>query len=207
MIDEPHNVKLNEQPEPSAGNAQVSLGVTVVLILLSYVGCYKADKLNANFTAYVHAPFGSKSEVDSLVPTPEKIMFSRGEKDFKSVCAACHGPTGTGGAQGPALAESEWVNGDPRRTAAIILRGISGPITVNGKEFVGGAMPAVGAAYDDERLAAVVAYIRGSFGNEPNKPYTREQLLQAVGEARATAQKHEGSWTVPTLEAAYPGTE
>ena len=206
MIDEPHNVKLNEQPEPSAGNAQVSLGVTVVLILLSYVGCYKVDKLNANFAASVHGPFGSEEEVRSLAPSAEEIMLSKGEKDFKSVCAACHGPTGTGGAQGPALAQSEWVNGDPRRTAAIILKGISGPIIVNGKPF-NGAMPAVGAAYDDERLAAVVAYIRGSFGNVPNKAYTREELLQAVSEARATAESQDGQWSVPTLETAYPGTE
>ena len=206
MIDEPHNVKLNEQPEPSAGNAQVSLGVTVVLILLSYVGCYKVDKLNANFAASVHGPFGSEEEVRSLAPSAEEIMLSKGEKDFKSVCAACHGPTGTGGAQGPALAQSEWVIGNPRRTAAIILKGISGPIIVNGKPF-NGAMPAVGAAYDDERLAAVVAYIRGSFGNVPNKAYTREELLQAVSEARATAKSQDGQWSVPTLETAYPGTE
>jgi mono/diheme cytochrome c family protein len=206
MIEDPQNVKLNEQPEPSAGNAQVSLGVTVVLILLSYVGCYKVDKLNANFAASVHGPFGSEEEVRSLAPSAEEIMLSKGEKDFKSVCAACHGPTGTGGAQGPALAQSEWVNGDPRRTAAIILKGISGPIIVNGKPF-NGAMPAVGAAYDDERLAAVVAYIRGSFGNVPNKAYTREELLQAVSEARATAESQDGQWSVPTLETAYPGTE
>ena len=206
MIEDPQNVKLNEQPEPSAGNAQVSLGVTVVLILLSYVGCYKVDKLNANFAASVHGPFGSEEEVRSLAPSAEEIMLSKGEKDFKSVCAACHGPTGTGGAQGPALAQSEWVNGDPRRTAAIILKGISGPIIVNGKPF-NGAMPAVGAAYDDERLAAVVAYIRGSFGNVPNKAYNREELLQAVSEARATAEFQDGQWSVPTLETAYPGTE
>ena len=206
MIEDPQNVKLNEQPEPSAGNAQVSLGVTVVLILLSYVGCYKVDKLNANFAASVHGPFGSEEEVRSLAPSAEEIMLSKGEKDFKSVCAACHGPTGTGGAQGPALAQSEWVNGDPRRTAAIILKGISGPIIVNGKPF-NGAMSAVGAAYDDERLAAVVAYIRGSFGNVPNKAYAREELLQAVSEARATAESQDGQWSVPTLETAYPGTE
>ena len=206
MIEDPQNVKLNEQPEPSAGNAQVSLGVTVVLILLSYVGCYKVDKLNANFAASVHGPFGSEEEVRSLAPSAEEIMLSKGEKDFKSVCAACHGPTGTGGAQGPALAQSEWVIGNPRRTAAIILKGISGPIIVNGKPF-NGAMPAVGAAYDDERLAAVVAYIRGSFGNVPNKAYTREELLQAVSEARATAKSQDGQWSVPTLETAYPGTE
>ncbi len=115
MIEDPQNVKLNEQPEPSAGNAQVSLGVTVVLILLSYVGCYKVDKLNANFAASVHGPFGSEEEVRSLAPSAEEIMLSKGEKDFKSVCAACHGPTGTGGAQGPALAQSEWVNVCTRR--------------------------------------------------------------------------------------------
>ena len=206
MIEDPQNVKLNEQPEPSAGNAQVSLGVTVVLILLSYVGCYKVDNVNANFAATVHGPFGSEEEVRSLAPSAEEIMLSKGEKDFKSVCAACHGPTGTGGAQGPALAQSEWVNGNPRRTAAIILKGISGPIIVNGKPF-NGAMPAVGAAYDDERLAAVVAYIRGSFGNVPNKAYSREELLQAVSEARATAESQDGQWSVPTLETAYPGTE
>ena len=180
--------------------------MTVVLILLSYVGCYKVDKLNANFAASVHGPFGSEEEVRSLAPSAEEIMLSKGEKDFKSVCAACHGPTGTGGAQGPALAQSEWVTGNPRRTAAIILKGISGPIIVNGKPF-NGAMPAVGAAYDDERLAAVVAYIRGSFGNVPNKAYTREELLQAVSEARATAESQDGQWSVPTLETAYPGTE
>jgi len=206
MIDEPHNVKLKEQPEPSAGNAQVSLGVTVVLILLSYVGCYKVDQLNANFAASVHGPFGSEKEVESLAPTPEKIMFSKGEKDFKSICAACHGGTGTGGAQGPALAQSEWINGDPRRIAGILLKGISGPITVNGKPF-NGSMPAVGAAYDDERLAAVIAYVRGSFGNEPNKAYTLQELLKAVKEARATSDAETRQWTVPTLEAAYPGTE
>lgn len=206
MIEDPQNVKLNEQPEPSAGNTQVSLGVTVVLILLSYVGCYKVDQMNANFAANVHAPFGSEEEVRSLAPSAEEIMLSKGEKDFNNVCAACHGGTGTGGAQAPALAQSEWVNGDPRRIAGILLNGLTGPITVNGKSF-NGSMSGVGATYDDERLASVIAFVRGSFGNEPKKTYTREQLLKAVGEARAIAKKQSDAWTVPTLEAAYPGTE
>ena len=58
---------LNEPGEPSSGTAQMPMGIMIVLILLSYIGCYKVDQMNANFAANVHAPFSEPDEVASLV--------------------------------------------------------------------------------------------------------------------------------------------
>lgn len=88
----------------------------------------------------------------------EKFMF----------CFACHGQNGEGMAMvGPPLANSEWVTGPVENLARIQFRGLSGPITVAGKdyEFVAPMVP-LGAAMTDEDIAAVLTYIRNSFGNK-----------------------------------------
>jgi quinoprotein glucose dehydrogenase len=81
------------------------------------------------------------------------------------VCAACHGQQGEGTAAGPPLAGSEWVNGPPENLIRIQLRGLQGPITVKGQtyDFPSGMAPL--AYQTDEQIAAVLTYIRSSFGN------------------------------------------
>ena len=61
----------------------------------------------------------------------------------------------------PPLAESKIANGDPAIMAMVIINGIQ----KEGTEYLGMMAP-LGAALDDEKLAAVMTYVRGSFGNK-----------------------------------------
>ena len=60
MSEEP-KLSMNEHDEPISGNAQMPVGVAVVLALLGYIGCTKVDELNANF-----ASNGRRSSFDCL---------------------------------------------------------------------------------------------------------------------------------------------
>jgi hypothetical protein len=81
------------------------------------------------------------------------------------MCAACHGQSGEGTVVGPPLAGSEWVNGPEENLIRIQLRGLEGPITVKGQEynFPTGMIPM--AYQTDEQIAAVLTFVRNSFGN------------------------------------------
>jgi mono/diheme cytochrome c family protein len=84
-----------------------------------------------------------------------------------NLCLGCHGPTGQGMANvGPPLAKSEWVAGPVENLIGIQLRGLQGAITVNGQDYQFAApMVAMGAGQPDENIAAVLTYVRNSFGN------------------------------------------
>ena len=86
-------------------------------------------------------------------------------------CATCHQPNGQGlPSIYPPLSDSQWVNEDDERLIKIILKGLWGPIEVNGKQFDPGkgVPPMTGFAglLKDEEIAAVIAYVRTSFGNK-----------------------------------------
>ena len=67
---------------------------------------------------------------------------------------------------GPPLAKSEWVAGPVENLIGIQLRGLQGAITVNGQDYQFAApMVAMGAGQPDENIAAVLTYVRNSFGN------------------------------------------
>ncbi len=81
------------------------------------------------------------------------------------VCGACHGQNGEGTAAGPPLAGSEWVGGPVENLIRIQLRGLHGPIKVKGQEYDFPAGMAALAYQSDEQIAAVLTYVRNSFGN------------------------------------------
>jgi mono/diheme cytochrome c family protein len=64
----------------------------------------------------------------------------------------------------PPLARTDWVNGDKERLIALTLKGMSGPIEVNGIPYNGIMTPY--AHLSDADIAAVLSYIRSSFGNQ-----------------------------------------
>ena len=81
------------------------------------------------------------------------------------MCVACHQAGGTGLAGVfPPLAGSEWVNGRDSTLAAIVLRGIDGPLTVKGTTY-NGQMPSFAGKLKDEQIAAVLSHLRSSWGN------------------------------------------
>jgi hypothetical protein len=53
----------------------------------------------------------------------------------------------------------------------VILFGLNGKITANGRDYHG-AMPPLGAVLNDQDIAAVVNYVRGAWGNDALKPKT-----------------------------------
>jgi len=71
----------------------------------------------------------------------------------------------------PSLAGSEWVLGSEERVVSIVIHGLKGPVTVLGKTYNAAAMPAFaqvpGSGYNwsDEKIAAVLTYVRQAWGN------------------------------------------
>jgi len=74
-------------------------------------------------------------------------------------CALCHQPGGAGVAgQYPPLTDNEWINGPAWRLRRILLNGLAGPITVQGKRYEGNMPPL--KHFSDDELAAVLSYVR-----------------------------------------------
>jgi len=124
------------------------------------------------------------AKVDEMTPPADTAIdpdiMAKGQATY-IVCAACHGQNGEGGLAGPPLAESEWVTGPVSNLIRIQLRGLMGPITVKGQEY--NQVMAPMAYQDDEQIAAVLTYIRNSFGNQapPVLPEQVEALRGKVG--------------------------
>ena len=101
-------------------------------------------------------------------PKIDPVVF--GKKKYDLACVTCHMPNGLGvpGAF-PPLVDSEWVDGSEDRLIAIVLHGLKGPLTVNGKTYGAAAMPAFGQGsgynWKDVEIAAVLTYIRQEWGN------------------------------------------
>ena len=102
-------------------------------------------------------------------PADDQTVKMDGKAVFEEQCAACHQPNGQGVAgQFPPLAGNADVFLAPDFPLHVVLFGMNGKITVNGQEF-DGAMPPLDVL-SDAQIAAVVAYVRESFGNAALRP-------------------------------------
>ena len=114
-----------------------------------------------------------------------------GKKLYESLCINCHQPNGMGvPGTFPPLAGSEWVNGPEERIIRILENGLKGPITVKGMNFGTVPMPAVGpggANWTDDKIAAVLTYVRASFGNT-SAPVTEEKVIEVHSKIGARAE-------------------
>jgi len=92
---------------------------------------------------------------------------TNGLKLFRTVCATCHGADGKGIQDlAPPLKGSEYIDGSMKRLAAIILHGVSGPITVNGKLYqLNNEMPALinNNAISDADIADIIRFTQNAF--------------------------------------------
>jgi len=143
--------------------------------------------------AYPFAPGTPSAEQQSYGPSrrlsdEEKQIYDLGKQVYHrdAHCATCHQPNGKGlPAIYPPLDASDWVTKDDERLIKIILKGLWGPIEVNGQTYDPnkGVPPMTGFAglLSDDEVAAVIAYIRTSFGN--NAPFVTPEKVGAVREA------------------------
>lgn len=129
----------------------------------------------------------------TLLATP--LHAQDGEQLYGLYCAACHAPDGKGATGGafPPLAGSEWVHGNPKRSVAIILKGIHGPIEVAGKSY-NLAMPPQGDALGDDQIVAILNFVHKAWGNKG-----QDVPRDLVRVARAEFVSRTTPWTAPEL--------
>ena len=167
MSDECPACSVPSAGEPSATRSAAPMWIIVVTLVLLFLGGIYFDRHSGWFDAKVYAPYNSTENLGAYQPqSGAAAELARGKKTYEAVCGICHGPDGLGKpGQAPPLAGSEWVVAKGvNRLAHIPLAGLAGPIQVAGKEWSLN-MAAMGAALPDDSLAAVLTYIRSSWGN------------------------------------------
>jgi mono/diheme cytochrome c family protein len=146
------------------------------------------------------APAADAPATDASPPTADgpAAQLAQGETKYGQVCASCHMADGNGSpGVFPPLAGSEWVTGDPAIPIAIVLHGLQGPIDVKGTRYEGAMQP--WGMIPDADIAAILTYVRSSFGNSAS-PITTEQVT-AVRDAEGARV----AWTADELRAKSPG--
>ncbi|WP_281226558.1 copper-containing nitrite reductase [Flavobacterium aquiphilum] len=119
-------------------------------------------------------PEGKKEAKSTVAKTlPEQIKS--GKAIFGTTCFACHQSEGQGVPHAfPPLAKSDFLNADPKRAIQIVMRGLSGEITVNGQK-INSVMPSQNLS--DDEIADVLTYVYSSWGN--NKTVITPAMVKA----------------------------
>lgn len=102
----------------------------------------------------------------------------QGNQVFAQNCASCHSANGQGIPKTfPPLAGNAFVTGDPKKVIVTVLNGLTGPVQVNGVAY-NGAMPAWKGKLTPAEIAAVITYVRSSWGN--SAPAVKEAQVKAL---------------------------
>ena len=120
-----------------------------------------ASKREAALVAAKQEAIAQNPEIAGIT---KDIQIERGKKVFLSACFACHQQDGKGLPNiFPPLAGSDFLKADKERAIRIVLKGLSGPITVNGKPF-NNLMPP--QDFTNAQIADALTYVMNSWGND-----------------------------------------
>src|SRR5688500_13021389 len=188
-VTEVHGAIRREHSDPRADVTPIPLWLTAICgVAICWAGAY-IGAFHGGFSPNV---FNERESSPALLfPTTAKKGAGDGAgavqslaamgKSVYSNCQPCHGAAGLGvPGQFPPLVNAEWVVGGEKRFVAILLKGMQGPITVNGAPF-NGVMPAWEKTLTDKKIAAVASYVRSSWGNAAGE----------ISEAKVTAARAE----------------
>ncbi|HWB58255.1 MAG TPA: cytochrome c [Chthoniobacteraceae bacterium] len=206
-----HAAIQREKMDPLSGSVPVPIWLMCIFILIFGWGAYYLGEFNggydgSQFSETAGTGSSKKGGASAGGPAVVETQVDRGRKIFMANCATCHQPTGLGQPnQYPPLAGSEFVNGTPKRLAMILLKGLQGPIKVEGHDF-NGQMP-VWASLGDKKIADVLTYIRQEWGNKGG-PVTEKQIDNEKDEIR----DHTDPWSAQDIlnipaDAVLPGGE
>jgi glucose/arabinose dehydrogenase/mono/diheme cytochrome c family protein len=128
----------------------------------------------------------------------DRDLVFDGSSSFKQLCATCHGMDGRGIASklAPPLAGSPRVNGDKDVLINIVMHGLKGPVDQHDYPDV---MPAQ-KEHTDEYIAAVLSYVRNSFGNK-----AKVVSVDDVRKLREATRERKAAWTLEELFTAHKG--
>lgn len=155
-----------EQPDPYEGSHPVPWFIIAIIgLVLVWAIYYLAT---SNFPG--RPELGDRRTIaDLTAQSGAGAGPADGAQVYATQCVACHQASGAGlPGVFPPLAGSEWVAGKEKVLAQILLHGVSGSLTVKGAVY-NGAMPAFQGKLNDAQIAAVLTYVRSSFGNAAGK--------------------------------------
>lgn len=165
------------------------------LSILEEAGKHPLDDwmIHAYETAMAHLEGKSvKEKKEEAIAThlkgAERELFIKGKEIYsrEGFCITCHQPDGAGlSASGfPPLAQTQWVIGNEDRLIKLVLKGLQGPIEVKKVKF-GGHVPMTPfeGLLNDEEVAAVLTYVRNTFGNKASA-ITAEQVKKIRDEVK-----------------------
>jgi nitrite reductase (NO-forming) len=146
---------------------------------------YLGDRSAPNLAAVTHATAAAKAG-----KLTKEDQIKAGQQLFTGTCSVCHQANGEGLAGVfPPLAKSDLIAADPKRPVQILLKGLTGKVTVNGKEY-NSVMPPMSQLNDDE-IANIVTYVLNSWGN-PGGSVSAEEVAKerATADTKAAAPAH-----------------
>lgn len=129
---------------------------------------YKGNKTNFNDTAIIvinqrklKSNIRIPHEIDDNIYKNKKVA---GSLLYQTYCASCHQMNGKGDElRFPPIDNSQWIN-DKAKLIRYILKGLSGPIQVNGKNY-NNVMPSH-PFLKDEDIVEIINYMRTQFNNQ-----------------------------------------
>ena len=106
----------------------------------------------------------AKDPAKKAVAGVPAALLASGKSVYAQNCLTCHQADG-GGVDGmnPPLTKTDYVLGDKTRLTNVLLNGLKG-VEIGGEQYHG-VMPAQ-ATLTDAQIAAVLTYVRNSFGNK-----------------------------------------
>jgi mono/diheme cytochrome c family protein len=194
----PNRAEQREEADPSERGRPIPLivaAVTIAVVTSSVVYILLSEPLG-------RADLGDHRTLADLRPAVARAgQGADGQLVFSSNCVACHQASGKGlPGVFPPLDGSEWVNGDERVLANIVLHGITGDITVSGQTYKG-AMPSF-AKLGDSELAAVLSHVRSAWSNK-SAPLNAE-LIERERKANARTTPFSGGDELKALNTKTP---
>lgn len=197
------NIASSTPPEPRASRRSAPIWLFILLFALLYWAMVYFDQRSGWASAQVYLPYHSVDELSKYQPPPSsglEAALLRGKPIFEGNCALCHNPDGMGKpGQAPPMAGSEWVQGPVNRLVRIPQNGLAGPIRLKGEIWnQAPQMAPMGAQLKDDELAAVLTYIRNSWGNKAPEVTPEEvHAVRALPEVSNRSQP----WTEQELSA------
>lgn len=98
-------------------------------------------------------------------------LYNKGSVIYakEGYCMTCHQPDGNGLSSSgfPSLVGTKWIQGNDERLIKLVLKGLRGPLEIDGKKYTGQVpMTPFAGLLSDEEVASVLTYVRNSFGNK-----------------------------------------
>jgi len=144
---------------------------------------YLGDRSAPNLAAVTKATEAAKAGKLTL-----EDQIKAGQQLFNGTCSVCHQASGEGlPGVFPPLAKSDFIAADPKRPIHVVLGGLNGKVTVNGKDYTS-VMPPMSQLNDDE-VANILTFVLNSWGN-PGGHVDAAEVARARAEKAAPAAAH-----------------